>query len=307
MSVVSMESIQKLRELSGAGMMDCKKALVETNGDIDAAMDWLRKKGIASAAKKADRVAAEGLVAAVVSGTKGVLVEVNCETDFVGKNVEFQALVTKIAEAALANEAVEDDAVKALLIDGVPAQDALTALIAKIGENMSLRRATMHKVSQGAVVSYLHNAASDKTGRIGVLVSLESTAAPEVLNVLGRQIAMHIAATRPDALNREGVDSSKLDREKNVLIEQARASGKPEAIIEKMVEGRINKFYEEIVLLEQAFVMNPEHTVAAHIELTAKTAEAPIKLVAFERFTVGEGIEKEAGDFAAEVAAMSSK
>lgn len=307
MSVVSMESIQKLRELSGAGMMDCKKALVETNGDIDAAMDWLRKKGIASAAKKADRVAAEGLVAAVTSGTKGILVEVNCETDFVGKNVEFQALVTKIAEAALANEAVEDDAVKALLIDGVPAQDALTALIAKIGENMSLRRATMHKVSQGAVVSYLHNAASDKTGRIGVLVSLESTAAPEVLNVLGRQIAMHIAATRPDALNREGVDSSKLDREKNVLIEQARASGKPEAIIEKMVEGRINKFYEEIVLLEQAFVMNPEHTVAAHIELTAKTAEAPIKLVAFERFTVGEGIEKEAGDFAAEVAAMSSK
>lgn len=307
MAVVSMESIQKLRELSGAGMMDCKKALVETDGDVDAAMDWLRKKGIASAAKKADRVAAEGLVAAVVNGTKGVLVEVNCETDFVGKNVEFQALVTKIAEAALANEAVEDDAVKALLIDGVPAQDALTTLIAKIGENMSLRRATMHKVSQGAVVSYIHNAVTDKAGRIGVLVSLESTAAPEVLHVLGRQIAMHIAATRPDALNRESVDSSKLEREKNVLIEQARASGKPEAIIEKMVEGRINKFYEEVVLLEQPFVMNPEHTVAAHIELTAKTAEAPIKLIAFERFTVGEGIEKNTGDFAADVAAIAGK
>jgi elongation factor Ts len=307
MSVVSMEAIQKLRELSGAGMMDCKKALTETNGDIDAAMDWLRKKGIASAAKKADRVAAEGLVAAVVSGTKGLLLEVNCETDFVGKNVEFQALVTKIAEAAMAKDATDIETIKTLDIDGVPATDALTALIAKIGENMSLRRATMHKVHQGAVVSYLHNAASDKTGRIGVLVSLESAAAPEILHTLGRQIAMHIAATRPDALNRESVDSSKLDREKNILIDQARASGKPESIIEKMVEGRINKFYEEIVLLEQPFVMNPEHTVAAHIELTAKTAETPIKLVAFERFTVGEGIEKNAGDFAAEVAAMSSK
>ena len=307
MSVVSMEAIQKLREMSSAGMMDCKKALTETNGDIDAAMDWLRKKGIASAAKKADRVAAEGLVAAVVDGTKGVLVEVNCETDFVGKNADFQATVTKIAEAALKANAKDVEAVKALDIDGVPASDALTNLIAKIGENMSLRRTVQLEVSQGAVVSYLHNAATDKTGRIGVLVALESTAAPEVLHVLGRQIAMHIAATRPDALTRETVDGSKLEREKNVLIEQARASGKPESIIEKMVEGRINKFYEEVVLMEQAFVMNPEHTVAQHVEMTAKTAEAPIKLVAFERFTVGEGIEKDAGDFAADVAAMAGK
>jgi elongation factor Ts len=307
MSVVSMEAISKLRELSGAGMMDCKKALTETNGDIDAAMDWLRKKGIASAAKKADRVAAEGLVAAVVAGNKGLLLEVNCETDFVAKNADFQGLVTQIAEAALAKDAVKIEDVQALHINDVLVPEALTNLIAKIGENMNLRRAYMLEVNQGSVVSYLHNAATDKTGRIGVLVALESTAAPEVLNVLGRQIAMHIAATRPEALSRADVDASTLEREKNVLVEQARASGKPDSIIEKMVEGRINKFYEEVVLLEQAFVMNPEFTIAQHVEETAKTAAAPIKLVAFERFTVGEGIEKNAGDFAADVAAMAGK
>ena len=307
MSVVSMGAIQKLRELSSAGMMDCKKALTETNGDIDAAMDWLRKKGIASAAKKADRVAAEGLVAAVVAGNKGLLLEVNCETDFVAKNADFQGLVTQIAEAALAKDAVKLEDVQALHINDVLVPEALTNLIAKIGENMTIRRAKMLEVNKGVVVSYIHNAATDKAGRIGVLVALESTAAPEVLNTLGRQIAMHIAATRPEALAREDVDASLLEREKNVLVEQARASGKPEAIIEKMVEGRINKFYEEVVLLEQAFVMNPEHTIAAHVEATAKTADAPIKLVAFERFTVGEGIEKNSGDFAAEVAAMATK
>lgn len=307
MSVVSMEAISKLRELSGAGMMDCKKALTETNGDIDAAMDWLRKKGIASAAKKADRVAAEGLVAAVTVGNKGVLVEVNCETDFVGKNADFQGIVTKIAQATLKADNADIETVKALDIDGVPATEALTNLIAKIGENMSLRRSTKLEVTQGAVVSYTHNAAADNVGRIGVLVALESTAPAETLQALGRQIAMHIAATRPDALTRADVDSSKLEREKSVLVEQARASGKPDSIIEKMVEGRINKFYEEVVLTEQAFVMNPELTVAAHVEETAKTAGTAIKLTAFERFTVGEGIEKDAGDFAADVAAMAGK
>lgn len=305
MSVVSMESIQKLREASGAGMMDCKKALTETNGNIDEAMDWLRKKGIASAAKKADRVAAEGLVAAVTNGAKGLLLEVNCETDFVAKNVEFQTLVTAIAEEALSKDVSSNDDVKALTINGATAQDSLTTLIAKIGENMSIRRASLFTVNQGAVVSYIHNAVTDKAGRIGVLVALESTAPAEKLNALGRQIAMHIAATRPDALDRASVDSAKLDREKNVLIEQARASGKPENIIEKMVEGRINKFYEEIVLLEQSFVMNPDLKVADHVEATAKEAGAPIKLIAFERFTLGEGIEKQAGDFAAEVAKMA--
>jgi elongation factor Ts len=302
-----MELIQKLREETGAGMMDCKKALTEANGDYDAAVDWLRKKGIASAAKKAGRVAAEGLVAAVTSGTTGLVLEVNCETDFVGKNADFQALVTAIADAALATDAdIENvEAIKALKVNGTTAQEALTTLVAKIGENMSIRRAAKLKVGKGAVVTYIHNAATDKAGKIGVLVALESTADKEILAVLGRQIAMHIAAARPDALNREAVDSSKLEREKNILVEQARASGKPENIIEKMVEGRINKFYEEIVLLEQAFVMNPEHKIAQHIEMTATTAQAPIKLVAFERFALGEGIEKQSGDFAAEVAAMA--
>jgi len=307
MSVVSMEMIQKLRETSGAGMMDCKKALTETNGDLDAAMDWLRKKGISSAAKKADRVAAEGLVAAVTNGTKGLVLEVNCETDFVGKNPEFQALVTAIAEAALAANTTDVEKIKTLTVNGLPAQEALTNLIAKIGENMNIRRADMLEVSKGVVATYIHNAATDKTGRIGVMVALESTADTAILNTLGRQIAMHIAATRPDALNRESVDASKLEREKNVLVEQARASGKPENIIEKMVEGRINKFYEEVVLLEQAFVMNPDHKVSEHIEMTAKTADAPIKMTGFIRFGLGEGIEKKDSDFAAEVAAAAGR
>lgn len=307
MSVVSMEMIQKLRETSGAGMMDCKKALTETNGDVDAALDWLRKKGISSAAKKADRVAAEGLVAAVSNGTKGLVLEVNCETDFVGKNVEFQALVTSVAEAALAAGTTDIEAIKALNVNGTPAQEALTNLIAKIGENMNIRRADMLSVSNGVVATYIHNAATDKTGRIGVMVALESTAPADKLNALGRQIAMHIAATRPDALNRESVDASKLEREKNVLIEQARASGKPENIIEKMIEGRINKFYEEVVLLEQAFVMNPDVKVLEHVDNTAKELGAPVKMTGFIRFGLGEGIEKKDSDFAAEVAAAAGR
>lgn len=305
MSVVSMEAIQKLRVMSSAGMMDCKKALTETNGDIDAAMDWLRKKGIASAAKKADRVAAEGLVAVAAKGTSALVLEVNCETDFVAKNVDFQAIVNAIAHAALETETTDVEAIKAMTVNGATAQDGLTSLIAKIGENMTIRRANLLKVNQGVVATYIHNAVTDNAGRIGVLVALESTAPADKLEALGRQIAMHIAATRPDALNRESVDSSKLEREKSVLVEQARASGKPENIIEKMVEGRINKFYEEIVLLEQAFVMNPELKVSEHVESVAKELGTGIKLVAFDRFTLGEGIEKQSGDFAAEVAAMA--
>jgi len=300
-----MEAIQKLREETGAGMMDCKKALTESNGDYDAAVDWLRKKGIASAAKKAGRVAAEGLVATVTSGTKGLVLEVNCETDFVAKNTDFQAMVAATAEAALAQGEADIEKIKALTVNGKSAQDNLTALVAKIGENMTFRRAAMLEVKQGAVISYIHNAATDKAGKIGVLVALESTASADKLNALGRQIAMHIAAARPDALDRGSVDASKLEREKSVLVEQARASGKPENIIEKMVEGRINKFYEEIVLLEQAFVINPDMKVSAVVEAAAKEAGAPIKLVAFERFALGEGIEKKDDDFAAEVAAMA--
>jgi elongation factor Ts len=305
MAVVSMEAIQKLREETGAGMMDCKKALTETSGDYDAAVDWLRKKGIASAAKKAGRVAAEGLVAAVVSGTKGLVLEVNCETDFVAKNPEFQSYVVTTAEAALAANEGDIEKIKALNVGAKSAQDNLTALVAKIGENMNLRRADKLEVSQGSVISYIHSAAVDKAGKIGVLVALESSASADKLNALGRQIAMHIAAARPSALDRKSVDASQLEREKNILVEQARASGKPENIIEKMVEGRINKFYEEIVLLEQAFVINPDLKVSAVVEAAAKEAGAPITLKGFVRFGLGEGIEKKDGDFAAEVAAMA--
>ena len=305
MSVVSMEAIQKLREMSSAGMMDCKKALTETNGDIDAAMDWLRKKGIASAAKKADRVAAEGLVAVASQGNAALVLEVNCETDFVAKNTEFQSLVKAIAQGALSTQTTDAEAIKALNVNGTNAQEALTSLIAKIGENMTIRRANLLKVEQGVVASYIHNAVTENAGRIGVLVALESSAPADKLETLGRQIAMHIAATRPDALDRASVDASKLEREKSVLVEQARASGKPENIIEKMVEGRINKFYEEIVLLEQAFVMNPDLKVSEHVAKVAGELGADVNLVAFERFTLGEGIEKQSGDFAAEVAAMA--
>lgn len=305
MSVVSVEMIQKLREATSAGMMDCKKALTESNGDFDAAVDWLRKKGIASAAKKADRVASEGLVAAVAQGTKGLVLEVNCETDFVAKNTDFQALVTAMAEAALAANTTDVEAIKALDLNGTSAQETLTNLIAKIGENMSIRRADSMSVTNGVVATYLHNAATDKTGRIAVMVALESTAPADKLNALGRQIAMHIAATRPDALNREAVDASKVEREKSVLTEQARASGKPDSIIEKMIEGRINKFYEEVVLLEQAFVMNPDVKVSEHVEATAKELGAPITVAGFIRFGLGEGIEKQENDFAAEVAAAA--
>lgn len=305
MTVVSMELIQKLREATSAGMMDCKKALTETNGDFDAAVDWLRKKGMASAAKKADRVAAEGLVVTISQGTKAIVLEVNCETDFVAKNADFQNFCTTVATEALAKDLSDIEAIKALMINGKSAQEGLAELVGKIGENMTFRRAQILSVSNGAVATYIHNAVTEKAGKIGVLVALESTAAADKLQALGRQIAMHIAAARPEALSRADVDSAKLEREKNVLVEQAKASGKPENIIEKMVEGRINKYYEEVCLLEQVFVMDGENKIAAVIENAAKDAGAPITLKAFTRFGLGEGIEKNQGDFAAEVAAMA--
>ncbi len=305
MTVISMELIQKLREATSAGMMDCKKALTESNGDFDAAVDWLRKKGMASAAKKAGRVAAEGLVATVSAGTKAIVLEVNCETDFVAKNVDFQNLCTTVATEALAKGADTIEKVQALAMSGKTAQETLTELVAKIGENMNYRRVETLSVSSGLVATYIHNAVTDKTGKIGVLVALESTAPADKLTALGRQIAMHIAAARPEALSRTDVDTSKLDRERAVLIDQARASGKPENIIEKMVEGRLNKYYEEVCLLEQVFVVDGETKISAVVENAAKEAGAPITLKAFTRFALGEGIEKNQGDFAAEVAAMA--
>ena len=292
---MSANLIKELRERSGAGMMDCKKALDETKGDMEAAIDWLRKKGLASAAKKAGRVAAEGLVGVASSGTSAAVVELNSETDFVARNEQFQALVEQTAALALAGNG-DAEALKQ------QQSGAITAAIATIGENMNLRRAAKLSVKQGVVASYIHTAVKPGLGKIGVLVALESAGKKDVLETLGRQIAMHVAAAKPEAISRETVDTSKLDRERTVLVEQAMASGKPKEIAEKMVEGRIRKYYEEVVLPEQIFVIDGKSKVSDVVKAAEKDAGAPITLAAFERFALGEGIEKAADDFAAEVA-----
>lgn len=279
--------VKELREMTGAGMMDAKKALTENDGDMQAASDWLRTKGLAKAAKKSGRVAAEGLVAVATRDGKGVAVEVNSETDFVAKNEEFQNMVRKIANAALDVDDVE--ALKNAQIDGKPVSEILTDAIAKIGENMSLRRMTV--VSAPTVVTYVHNSVADGMGTIGVLVGLEGGD-----NEIGRQIAMHVAATSPASLGQDDLDPAMIEHEKQVLTDQARESGKPEAVIEKMIVGRMNKFYEEVTLLGQKFVINPDLTV----EDAAKAAGA--KITGFARVAVGEGIDKKEEDFAAEVA-----
>lgn len=292
--------VKELREKSGAGMMDAKKALVENNGDMEAAIDWLRTKGLAKAAKKSGRTAAEGLVSVVTSGTKGAVVEVNAETDFVSRNAEFQAAVKKITSVALETSSVEELA--EATVDGKSVKETLTDLIATIGENMALRRSEVLEVSQGAVVAYVHSALTDGMGGIGVLVALESSADDAVLQDLGKKIAMHVAATNPAALDRDSVDPEMIERERNVLIKQAKESGKPQEIAEKMVAGRINKYYSEICLTEQAFVMDPDNKVADVVAAAGKDAGAEIALKGFVRFQLGEGIEVEEEDFAAEVA-----
>ena len=292
---MSANLVKELRERSGAGMMDCKKALDESKGDMEAAIDWLRKKGLASAAKKAGRVAAEGLVGIATSGTSAAVVELNSETDFVARNEQFQALVEQTAKLALEGNG-DVEALK------TQQNAAITAAIATIGENMNLRRAAKLSVKQGVVASYVHTAIKPGLGKIGVLVALESAGKKEVLEALGKQVAMHVAAAKPEAINRDTVDATKLDRERTVLIEQAVASGKPKEIAEKMVEGRIRKYYEEVVLPEQLFVIDGKTKVADVIKAAEKDAGAPITLAAFERFALGEGIEKQADDFAAEVA-----
>ncbi|MFS2009963.1 translation elongation factor Ts [Azospirillum sp. CT11-132] len=306
MAEITASLVKELREKTGAGMMDCKKALNETQGDLEGAVDWLRKKGLAAAAKKSGRVAAEGLVAVATAGTKGAVVEVNAETDFVARNDKFQAFAAKAAELALTS-AGDVEALKAATYPGTShtAQDELTSLIATVGENMNLRRAVTLSVSAGVVVSYVHSAIAPGLGKIGVLVALESTGDTAKLADLGKQIAMHIAAARPDALDIADVDSSSLERERNVLAEQARASGKPENIIEKMVEGRVRKYYEEVCLLEQTYVIDGETKVRKVVENAAKDIGAPVKVTAFTRFALGEGIEKAQSDFAAEVAAAA--
>ena len=298
--------VKELREKSGAGMMDCKTALTEAGGDMEAAVDWLRTKGLAKAAKKAGRVAAEGLVGVAADGNKAAVIELNSETDFVARNEGFQELVSNVAKVAVGTDG-SVEAVSAANLGGKPVAEAITDAIATIGENMTLRRTAVLAVNEGVVATYVHSAVSDGLGKIGVLVALESAGDKDKLNGLGRQIAMHVAATSPLSLNTEELDPTVVEREKSVFSEQARESGKPENIIEKMVEGRLRKFYEEVTLVKQAFVINPDQTVEQAVEALAKEIGAEVKLTGFVRFAIGEGIEKEEQDFAAEVPAATGQ
>ena len=306
MAEITASLVKELREKTGAGMMDCKKALVETGGNVEEAVDFLRKNGLAAAAKKSGRVASEGLVAISVSGTLGALVELNSETDFVSRNDDFQTFAKTLSSLALTASDIE--ALKAMDYPntGRTVAEELTHKIATIGENMSLRRMEKVSVESGAIVPYIHNATADGLGRIGVLVGLSSSADSAVLSGLGKQIAMHIAATTPASISVDDLDPEMVARERDVLIEQAKASGKPQEIAEKMVEGRLRKYYEEVVLLEQTFVIDGETKVGNVIEAAAKDAGADIKLTHFAHFILGDGIEKEESDFAAEVAATLS-
>ncbi|MFD2207304.1 translation elongation factor Ts [Kiloniella antarctica] len=304
MAQITAALVKQLRDQSGAGMMDCKKALTETDGDVDAAVDWLRKKGLAAAAKKSGRVASEGLVAVSTSGAKGAVVEVNSETDFVSRNEQFQSFVASVAQQAMTvNGDIEALANAAFPGEDGTVADALTKRIATIGENMSLRRTASLEVSEGVVASYIHNQTAPGLGKIGVLVALESAGDAAKLEAFGKQVAMHVAAANPQALDRDSVDVTALEREKEVLSDQARASGKPEEIIEKMLVGRLRKYYEEVCLLEQGYVIDGENTVGKAVELFAKDLGSPVKLTGFVRYQLGEGIEKKEEDFAAEVAA----
>jgi elongation factor Ts len=296
--------VKELRESTGAGMMDCKKALTETDGDVDAAVDWLRKKGLSAAAKKSGRVAAEGLIGVATEGGRGAMVEVNAETDFVARNDSFQDFAGKIT--GLIKEVGDDlEAVKGADFPGTGRNvaDELTHQIATIGENMNIRRAVVLEVEPGVVAAYVHNQIAPGLGKIGVLVALQSEGDPEKLSELGRQLAMHIAAAQPQSVSTDDLDQSAIDREREVLADQARASGKPEEIIEKMVQGRLRKFYEEVVLLEQTWVIDGESKVGDVLAQAGKDLGAEVAVVGFERFNLGEGIEKEEGDLASEVAA----
>jgi elongation factor Ts len=294
MAEITASLVKELREKTGAGMMDCKRALGETAGDIEVAIDWLRKKGLAAAAKKAGRIAAEGLVGVATSGPAGA----------VARNDAFQNFVRQVAERALADGDIEKIKAAAFPGTGRSVAEELTHLVATIGENMNLRRARRLEVAKGVVVSYVHNALTAGLGKIGVLVALESTGDADKLAALGKQLAMHVAAANPQFLDIAAVDKASLDRERDILREQAKASGKPDAIIDKMVEGRLRKYYEEVVLLEQIFVVDGETRISKVVEASAKEADAPIKIAGFVRFALGEGIEKEQADFAAEVAAQ---
>ena len=304
---ITAQMVKELRIKSSAGMMDCKKALSETNGDMDAAVDWLRKKGLATASKKSGRVASEGLIGICIEDNFGSIVEVNSETDFVARNVEFQEFVSSVAKIALNNKGDLDDILKSKYLDfDKSVQDVLTDKIAKIGENMSLRRTNVLSVSNGIIAGYIHNAVNDNLGKIGVLVSLESNADKSALKKLGKELAMHIAATSPSSISVKDLSSDIVERERSVLIDQAMSSGKPEDIAKKMVEGRLKKFYSEVVLLEQTFVMDGETRVVDAITKLSKELGADIQINNFIRFNLGEGIEKDEKNFADEVAEQLS-
>ncbi len=305
MAQISAALVKQLRDKTGAGMMDCKKALSEVDGDVEAAVDWLRKKGLSAAAKKAGRVAAEGLVGVAVSGNRGALVEVNAETDFVARNEKFQAFVATAAKLSL--DAGDLDALGAAAYPGSDrtVAEELTNLIATIGENMTIRRMETLTVDAGVVAPYVHGAVAPGLGKIGVLVGMQSTGAADMLEPLGKQIAMHVAAANPQAPSRDSLDPAMIERERAILRDQARESGKPEEIIEKMIEGRMRKYYEEVVLTEQVFVIDNETKVGKVLEQAAKDAGAPVAVAAFTKFVLGEGVEKAEDDFAAEVAQLA--
>ncbi|SNZ07872.1 translation elongation factor Ts [Cohaesibacter gelatinilyticus] len=304
---ITASMVKELRETSGAGMMDCKKALTENDGNMEAAIDWLRTKGLSKAAKKSDRVAAEGLIALSGAGNKAAMVEVNAETDFVSRNEQFQDLARNIAGVAIEAGSDAEAILAANYPGGASVAETITNAVATIGENMNLRRGVVLSVEKGSVASYVHNATAAGLGRLGVLVALESDGDAAALDALGKQIAMHVAATNPLAATVDEIDAATVEREKAVFSEQARESGKPDNIIEKMVEGRLRKFYEEVVLLKQTFVIDGENTVEQAIKNAEGSVGAPIKLAGFARFALGEGIEKKEEDFAAEVAAASGQ
>jgi len=306
MAEITAASVKELRERTGAGMMDCKKALAENHGEMEAAIDWLRAKGLSAAAKKAGRTASEGLVAAIVEGKRGAVVEVNSETDFVAKNELFQGFVRTVAQLALENGTDDVAALSgAAYPGGGTVAEALTENIAKIGENQSLRRAAVVEVREGAIVPYVHNQVAPGLGKIGVLVALESSAPAETLQTLGKQIAMHIAAANPLALTADDLPAALIERERAIAMEKAKESGKPQAIAEKMVEGGLAKFRKEHALLTQLFVIDNKTPVAEVVAAAAKDAGTGIEIAGFVRFQLGEGIEKQQSDFAAEVAAAS--
>jgi elongation factor Ts len=306
MAEITAALVKELREKTGAGMMDCKKALNETGGDVEASVDWLRKKGLSAAAKKAGRVAAEGLVAVIAEGASGAIVEVNSETDFVARNDKFQAFVETAARQALAGDGdIAKVAAAPYPGTGRDVQGELTNLIATIGENMSLRRARKLSVEQGVVASYVHTAITPTLGKIGVLVALESTGDKAKLATFGRQLAMHIAAANPQSVSTADLDPAAVDRERQVQMGKALEEGKAPEIVAKMVEGRLRKFYQDVVLMEQTYVIDGETKVAKAVEAAGKDAGAAVRVAGFARFQLGEGIEKKQDDFAAEVAAQS--